>query len=59
MPLGIFTKCFVIPVTEILAGCVGCGVCEMVCPAEPSVIEMDMSNRGEPIKVHTGEGGHA
>ncbi len=44
---------------EILAGCVGCGVCEMVCPGEPSVIEMDMSNRGEPIKVHNGAGGHA
>lgn len=26
---------------EILDGCVGCGVCEMVCPAEPAVIVMD------------------
>jgi ferredoxin-type protein NapG len=31
---------------EILAGCVGCGVCEMICPAEPSVFEMDLSLRG-------------
>jgi ferredoxin-type protein NapG len=25
----------------ILDGCVGCGVCEMICPTEPSVFEMD------------------
>ena len=25
----------------ILDGCVGCGVCEMICPVEPTVIEMD------------------
>lgn len=25
---------------EILDGCVGCGVCEMICPAEPPVIVM-------------------
>ncbi|GJM43697.1 MAG: ferredoxin-type protein NapG [Gemmatimonadota bacterium] len=25
---------------EILSGCVGCGVCEMVCPAEPGCITM-------------------
>ena len=25
----------------ILDGCVGCGVCEMICPAEPSVIVID------------------
>ena len=31
---------------EILAGCVGCGVCEMICPAEPAVIVMDESGRG-------------
>nr|MBC8426646.1 hypothetical protein [bacterium] len=31
---------------EILAGCVGCGVCEMICPAEPGVIVMDDSGRG-------------
>lgn len=31
---------------EILSGCVGCGVCEMICPAQPSVIEMDLSVRG-------------
>ena len=27
----------------ILDGCVGCGVCEMVCPVEPAVIVMDSS----------------
>jgi len=26
---------------EIHEGCVGCGVCEMICPAEPGVIVMD------------------
>ncbi len=26
---------------EILDGCVGCGVCEMICPAEPPVIVME------------------
>jgi len=25
----------------ILDGCVGCGVCEMICPVEPSVFVMD------------------
>lgn len=33
---------------EILSGCVGCGVCEMICPTQPSVLEMDLSNRGGP-----------
>ena len=27
----------------ILDGCVGCGVCEMICPVEPGVIVMDSS----------------
>ncbi len=31
---------------EILSGCVGCGVCEMICPAEPGVIVMDDEGRG-------------
>jgi ferredoxin-type protein NapG len=31
---------------EILEGCVGCGVCEMICPSQPSVIEMDLLARG-------------
>ena len=25
----------------ILEGCVGCGVCEMICPVEPAVIVID------------------
>lgn len=28
---------------EVLDGCVGCGVCEMICPAEPSVFVMDVA----------------
>ncbi len=28
----------------ILDGCVGCGVCEMVCPVEPAVIVMDSTD---------------
>ncbi len=28
----------------ILDGCVGCGVCEMICPVEPAVIVMDSSD---------------
>lgn len=28
-------------VPEILDGCVGCGVCEMICPVEPAVIVME------------------
>ena len=32
---------------EILDGCVGCGVCDMICPIEPSVFEIDVtSSRG-------------
>ncbi len=30
---------------EILSGCVGCGVCEMICPAPQSVLEMDITTR--------------
>jgi len=34
----------------ILDGCVGCGVCEMICPVEPTVIEMDSSaSRGVSV----------
>jgi ferredoxin-type protein NapG len=31
---------------EVLSGCVGCGVCEMICPAETSVFDMDLAQRG-------------
>jgi ferredoxin-type protein NapG len=34
----------------ILDGCVGCGVCEMICPVEPTVIEMDSrASRGVSV----------
>lgn len=32
---------------EILSGCVGCGVCEMICPAQPAVLVMDVVDRGQ------------
>ena len=31
----------------ILDGCVGCGVCEMICPVDPAVIEIDISESRE------------
>jgi ferredoxin-type protein NapG len=34
----------------ILDGCVGCGVCEMICPVEPTVIVIDSSeSRGVSV----------
>lgn len=33
----------------VLGGCVGCGVCEMICPAEPSAIEIVSDERGAPV----------
>lgn len=42
---GLFTP-------EVHHGCVGCGVCEMVCPAEPSAIVI------EARAVFAGRGGH-
>ena len=36
--------------TVILDGCVGCGVCEMICPVEPTVIVIDSSeSRGMSV----------
>ncbi len=34
------------PVIE--SGCVGCGVCEMICPVEPSAIVVDIDRIAEP-----------
>lgn len=35
---------------EILSGCVGCGVCEMVCPVEPTAIAMvNADSRGKSV----------
>jgi ferredoxin-type protein NapG len=36
---------------EILEGCVGCGVCEMICPAEPAavVIESNEQRKGKRV----------
>jgi ferredoxin-type protein NapG len=31
----------------ILEGCVGCGVCEMICPVEPAVIVIDSTESRE------------
>ncbi|MCP4549818.1 MAG: 4Fe-4S dicluster domain-containing protein [bacterium] len=42
---------------EILSGCVGCGVCQMICPAESSVFEMDVSTQGAVLGSR--RGGHS
>jgi NAD-dependent dihydropyrimidine dehydrogenase PreA subunit len=46
---------------EVHRGCVGCGVCEMICPAEPAAIVVDaratFEGRGEQRR-HRGERGH-
>jgi ferredoxin-type protein NapG len=33
----------------IQAGCVGCGVCEMICPVEPSVIVIDLDKTADTV----------
>ena len=44
---GLFTP-------EVHRGCVGCGVCEMVCPAEPAAIVVD----ARAVFARRGEGRH-
>lgn len=36
---------------EILDGCVGCGVCEMICPVEPAVIVMESDPEREGMRA--------
>lgn len=35
----------------IADGCVGCGVCEMICPVEPTVIVIDVDKTADAAKV--------
>ena len=30
-------------------GCVGCGVCEMICPVEPTVIVIDLDQTADTL----------
>jgi ferredoxin-type protein NapG len=35
----------------IADGCVGCGVCEMICPVEPTVIVIDVDKTADTVKA--------
>lgn len=39
---------------EVLAGCVGCGVCEMICPAEPSCFVVEARATWSPEATGSG-----
>lgn len=36
---------------QIEAGCVGCGVCEMICPVDPTVIVIDIDKTADTVGV--------
>ena len=36
---------------QIEDGCVGCGVCEMICPVEPTVIVIDLDRTADTLSA--------